>query len=132
MPNEKKPDIERLVWPKDGNTFQWLDRLETMLGVATKAGTAYLGYQAFEKVVPGSGLAGAIVSQVALRLANANNLASGVAGVATLTGLGILNVHQEGTDYVRTTTDWIGNMVAGIEPAWRDIGLLPPLSEEYT
>ena len=89
---QEKPDIERLVWPQDGNKFQWLDRLDTILSVATKAGTAVLGYQAFEKVAPGSGLSGAIVSQIAMRLATSRNLAGGAAGVATLTGMGILNV----------------------------------------
>lgn len=128
----REPDINRLVWPEDGSKLAWIDRAQTIMDLATRAGTMYLGYQAFEKVAPGSGLAGAIVSQIAMRLATSNNIPGGLAGVATLTSLGLLNIHQEGTDYVRTTTDWIGNLIAGIEPAWRDIGILPPLREEFT
>ena len=105
MANEKG-DIQRLVWPEDGNRFQWLDRLDTILSVATKAGTAVLGYQAFEKIAPGAGLSGAIVSQIAMRLATSQNLAGGAAGVATLTGMGILNVVDTENPMSNVVTLW--------------------------
>ena len=92
MARESKPDIERLVWPKDGNRLAWLDRANDILEVLSRAGTMYLGYQAFEKLSRGSGPAGVIVSQIAMKLATANNIISGAAGVATLTGLGLLNI----------------------------------------
>lgn len=92
---------------------------------ATRAGTAYLGYQAFEKAAPGSGLAGAIISQLALKLADANNIASGIAGVATLTGLGILNILPEGTQPVHDTQSWIEQLVQPWWPTYVD-PLRPP------
>jgi len=78
---------------------------------ATRACTAYLGYQAFEKVVPGSGLSGAIVSQIALRLAESNNVAGGAAGVATLGGMGILNVYDPNVNYSMSMWDWVKGLL---------------------
>lgn len=111
--------------------LQWIDRAKTIMDVATRAGTAYLGYQAFEKVTPGSGLAGVIVSQVALRLANANNIVSGGAGVATLASMGIINVWPSGPitfDPIATGQTWMDDLGS----YFRSIGILPPLAEEYT
>lgn len=112
-----KSDINKLMWPKDANKFAWIDRAKAIMDFATRAGTAYLGYQAFEKQVPGSGLSGAIVSQIALRLAEANNVASGAAGVATLSGMGILNVLPEpAITYVSTFGEWVAGLF-GIDPS---------------
>jgi len=131
MVKEPRADINKLVWPKDGNKFAWLDRLESILCVATKAGTAYLGYQAFERVEPGSGLAGAIVSQIALRLADSNNLAGGAAGVATLSSMGILNIYDPAVQFAKDPISWIRGFTDPIletwEYAWRKgLGTLPP------
>ncbi|GAH92594.1 unnamed protein product [marine sediment metagenome] len=116
MANEKKGDINRLVWPKDGDALAWVDRAQTILDILTRAGTMLLGYRAFERVVEGSGLSGAIVSQIAMKLAQSNNLASGAAGVATLAGMGVLNVIPEGT------------MQAVDNPTWIErLGLVDPL-----
>jgi len=94
---------------------------------ATRAGTMYLGYQAFEKVAPGSGLSGAIVSQIALRLAESNNIPAGAAGVATLSGMGIINIYQPGSDPLLTVQAWMDNLGSYL----RGAGALPPLAEEY-
>ncbi|GAI70683.1 unnamed protein product [marine sediment metagenome] len=110
MVKDQRPDIERLMWPKDASKFQWIDRAKTIMDFATRAGTAYLGYQAFEKAAPGSGLAGAIVSQIALRLADSNNLAGGAAGVSILAGMGIINVYQPGIDLLEAPRTWIENL----------------------
>lgn len=135
MPRDRIPDISRLVWPEDGNKFAWLDRLESIFSVATRAGTAYLGYQAFEKVEPGSGLAGAIISQIALRLATSQNLAGGTAGVATLSGMGILNVYDPAVDIVKDPISWIRGLITPTLTTWeyawrRGLGTLP--AEPYT
>lgn len=121
MATEQKPDIERLVWPKDARTFQWLDRAKTIMDIATRAGTMYLGYQAFEQQVPGSGLAGAIVSQIAMKLATADNMASGAAGVATLAGIGLLNVQPEGIVPVADQQSWIQGL-------WRMLVAMHPVT----
>jgi len=93
--------------------LQWIDRAKTIMDFATRAGTMYLGYQAFERAAPGSGLSGAIVSQIALRLAESNNIPAGAAGVATLTGMGILNVMPEPPmTYVHSFGDWVANLLA--------------------
>ncbi|GAH91673.1 unnamed protein product [marine sediment metagenome] len=125
-----EPDINKLMWPKDATKFAWIDRAKAIMDFATRAGTAYLGYQAFEKAAPGSGLAGAIVSQVALRLASANNMVSGGAGVATLASMGIINVWPSGPvtfDPIAAGQSWMDQLGAYL----REIGLLPPLREEY-
>ena len=116
MATEQKPDIERLVWPKDAHTFQWIDRAKAIMDFVTRAGTMYLGYQAFEKVVPGAGLSGVIVSQIAMKLAQSNNMAGGVAGVATLTGMGILNVVD------------LENETSNAVSLWNWINLLHPVT----
>lgn len=125
-----RPDIERLVWPKDAERWQWIDRAKALMDFATRAGTAYLGHQAFEKAAPGSGLAGAIVSQIALKLASSSNMVSGAAGVATLTGMGILNVIPDGPIIAipdLSFQEWMDNLGA----SFREIGILPPLREEF-
>ncbi|GAI69228.1 unnamed protein product [marine sediment metagenome] len=127
---ERDSDINKLVWPEDARKFQWIDRAKAIMEFATRAGTAFLGYQAFEKAVPGSGLAGAIVSQVALRLASANNIVSGGAGVATLASMGIINVWPSGPvtfDPVAAGQSWMDQLGAYL----REIGFLPPLREEF-
>lgn len=99
LPNEKKPDIERLVWPKDGNKFQWLDRLDTMLSVATKAGVAYAGYNAFDHPM------GALYGMLALRLAESPGaLPSNLVGVGMLAHIGITNMQVEGGEYTPSST----------------------------
>lgn len=121
-------DINRLVWPEDGNKLAWLDRAKVILDVAARAGTMFLGYQAFEKASPGSGLAGAIISQIAMKLATADNMVSGGAGVATLTTMGILNVY--GTEALvspKSIQLWMDDLGAYL----RSVGLLPPLREEF-
>ncbi|GAG65508.1 unnamed protein product [marine sediment metagenome] len=96
--------------------LQWIDRAKTILDIATRAGTMYLGYNAFERHLPGSGLSGAIVSQIAMKLATTNNLAAGAAGVATLSSMGILNLidlenqfvpAKAQTDYISLLLGWI-------------------------
>lgn len=94
-----KPDIERLVWPKDARTFQWLDRLEKIIDAATKLGIAYAGISAIKHPM------GAVVGLVAYKLAQSNNLASGAVGSATLAGIGLLNVMPEGTVKAPVVTD---------------------------
>lgn len=85
----------------------------------------YLGYQAFEKASPGAGLSGAIVSQIAMKLAGSNNVIGGAAGVATLTGLGIMNVVPEGTNPYTDTKSWIEQLVNPWWPSYVD-PLRPP------
>ena len=99
-------NVTRLL-EKGDKHLQWIDRAKAIMDFATRAGTAYLGYQAFEKQVPGSGLAGAIVSQIAMRLATADNMAGGAAGVATLAGIGILNTQPEGIVPIADQQSWI-------------------------
>jgi hypothetical protein len=83
MVNEK-PDIERLVWPKDGNKFQWIDRLDKIFSALTKMGVAYAGYNAVKHPM------GAIAGLVALKGATSPNDVASAAGAATLAGLGVL------------------------------------------
>jgi len=107
--------------------LQWIDRAKAIMEFATRAGTAWLGYQAFEKQEKGAGLSGAIVSQIALRLAESNNDVGGAAGVATLSGMGILNVLPEpAVTYVSSFGEWVANLF-GIDPS----KLMFP-NEEYT
>jgi len=79
-----KPDIERLVWPKDGNTFQWIDRLEKIIEAMTKLGVAYMGYKSVDHPM------GAIAGLVALKIASSPNDLASVTGAATLAGMGVL------------------------------------------
>lgn len=65
-----------------------VDRAGTLVDVATKLGVAYTGYNATRHWT------GALVALIGLRLAEANNLASGIAGVATLTALGLGNIYN--------------------------------------
>lgn len=116
----RDPDINKLVWPKDGNKFAWIDRAKAIMDFVTRAGTMYLGYQAFEKVAPGSGLSGAIVSQIAMRLATADNLISGAAGIATLTAMGIMNIQPADTSARKDTTTWIEQLVQPFWPGYVD------------
>lgn len=95
-----KPDIEKLVWPKDGNKFQWLDRLNTILSVATKAGVAYAGYNAFKHPM------GAVYAMLGLRLAeSAGALPSNLVGVGMLAHIGITNMSVGGGEYTPSTSD---------------------------
>lgn len=55
-----------------------------LIDTVTKVGVAYVGYKAVDH------WSGALTGLVALKLATANNLAAGIAGVATLTGLGVM------------------------------------------
>ena len=79
-----KPDIERLVWPKDGNKLAWIDRLDKIFSGITKLGVAYAGYNAVKHPM------GAIAGLVALRVATSPNNVASAAGAATLAGLGVL------------------------------------------
>lgn len=63
-----------------------VDRGDKLISIATNAGVAYLGFNALKHP------AGALVGLLGLRLAQSPNLASGVAGIAALTGLGALNL----------------------------------------
>ncbi len=84
LARDQKPDIERLVWPKDGNKFQWIDRLEKILSAITKMGVAYAGFNAVKHPM------GAIVGLTALKLATSPNDVASATGAATLAGLGVL------------------------------------------
>ena len=70
-----------------------IERSDRILDAATKIGVAYVGYKAADHP------SGALAGLVALKLANANNLAAGVAGVATLTALGITSVAKQQFQY---------------------------------
>lgn len=63
-----------------------VDRADKAFSLATKAGIAYVGYRALRHPM------GALVGLLGLRLSNSPNLAAGAAGIATLTGLGALNL----------------------------------------
>lgn len=63
-----------------------IDRADKAINIGLKAGVAYTGYRALRHPL------GALVGLLGLRLAESPNLASGVAGVAALTGLGTLNL----------------------------------------
>jgi hypothetical protein len=63
-----------------------IDRGDKLVNIATNAGVAYIGFNALKHPV------GGLVGLLGLRLAQSPNLASGVAGIATLTGLGALNL----------------------------------------
>lgn len=88
-------------------------RSDKLVDTITKAGAAFLGFQAFEKQSKGSGLAGAIVSLIGLKMTESPNLAAGAAGVATLTGIGILNVKDPNAPYVNAQpqVQFAGNLV---------------------
>jgi hypothetical protein len=65
-----------------------IDRTDKLIDAFTKIGVAYTGFNATGHWT------GALIALVGLRLAEANNLASGVAGVATLTALGLGNIYN--------------------------------------
>lgn len=120
------PDINKLMWLKDANKFAWIDRAKAIMDFATRAGTMYLGYQAFEKLAPGSGLSGAIVSQIAMKLATSNNLIAGGTGVAVLAALGITNMNpsvEVGGSRSLDVHTWAKNLATSPEPidvhTWR-------------
>jgi len=79
-----RPDIERLVWPKDATKFQWIDRLEQIIDGIIKLGVAYAGYNAVKHPM------GAIAGLVALKIAQGSNELTSAAGAATLAGMGVL------------------------------------------
>ena len=58
-------------------------KLDSMITALTKVGVAVIGYQANKSWT------GSLTALIALRLAESNNLAAGVAGVATLTAIGL-------------------------------------------
>ncbi|GAI81588.1 unnamed protein product [marine sediment metagenome] len=116
----QESDMSKLVWPEHGNTLAWLDRAKAIMDLLTRAGTMYLGFQAFERAAPGAGPSGAIVSQIAMRLATAENMVSGAAGVATLAGMGILNVMPEGTSPTTDGQTWIEALVQPWWPSYVD------------
>ena len=116
--------VTRVLEP-GSEKLQWIDRAKDILDVLTRAGTMYLGYQAFERVSPGAGFAGAIVSQIAMRLATAENLVGGAAGVATLAGMGIMNMQPEGVVPVTDTKTWIERL--GLADPFR---VIDPLTGE--
>ncbi len=95
---KEKPDIERLVWPKDGNKFQWIDRLDKIIDAATRLGVAYAGVNAIKHPM------GAVVGLVAFKLATSPGLASSAVGAATLAGIGLLNYVPPATDAQPTPT----------------------------
>ncbi|GAI94347.1 unnamed protein product, partial [marine sediment metagenome] len=113
MPRDQKPDIERLVWPEDGNKFQWLDRLDTILSVATKAGVAYAGYNAFKHPM------GAVYGMLALKLAeSAGALPSNLVGVGMLAHIGVTNMQVQGGEYTpsRESSDAFRAQMTGGTP----------------
>ena len=111
--------VVRILEPGD-EKLQWIDRAQAILDLITRAGTMWLGFSAFERMVKGSGLSGAIVSQIAMKLAQSNNLASGVAGVATLAGMGILNViPPAGSEPAVANPTWIEQL--GLTDPFRPI-----------
>ena len=118
MANEK-PDINRLVWPTHGDKLAWLDRAQTIMDVLTRAGTMWLGYNAFEKMSKGSGLSGAVVSQIAMKLATANNLVAGAVGVATLGMMGLTNIVPP--------IDTAGHQHVDVHTWAKNLGTSPPI-----
>ena len=72
--------------PNQEALLRVIEKSDKLLDAATKVGVAYVGYKAHDH------WSGALAGLVALRLANANNLAAGIAGVATLTGLGVMSI----------------------------------------
>lgn len=70
-----------------------VDRGDKIVSIATNAGVAYLGYNALKHP------AGALVGLLGLRLSQSPNLASGVAGIAALTGIGALNMIPPAGEY---------------------------------
>lgn len=113
-------DVVRILEPGD-KKLQWIDRAKAIMDMVTRAGTMYLGYQAFEQQVPGSGLAGAIVSQIAMKLAQSNNTPAGAAGIATLAGIGLLNVQPEGIVPVADQQSWVQGL-------WRMLVAMHPVT----
>lgn len=71
---------------RDQTIVKILEHSDKLIETATKLGVAYVGYNAVHH------WSGALVGLLALRLSNSPNLAAGVAGVATLTGLGLMNL----------------------------------------
>ncbi|GAG75127.1 unnamed protein product [marine sediment metagenome] len=113
MARNQKADIEKLVWPKDGQKFQWLDRLETILSVATKAGVAYAGFNAFKHPM------GALYGVLGLRLAESPGaLPSNLVGVAMLAHIGITNMQVKGGEYTpsRSSSDAFRAQMTGGTP----------------
>ncbi|GAG83001.1 unnamed protein product [marine sediment metagenome] len=116
------PNVVRLLEKGDVN-LQWIDRAKTIMDLLTRAGTMWLGYSAFERIAKGSGLSGALVSQIAMKLAQSDNLASGAAGVATLAGMGILNViPPAGSEPAVANPTWIEKL--GLSDPFRPINPL--------
>jgi hypothetical protein len=96
-----------------------------IVDLATKAGIAYVGFNALKHP------AGALTGLVALNLANSPNLASGVAGVAALTGLGALSMVPPMDPLI--TDDPIDDIVLGTAecpfPLWGWNPILFPLAK---
>jgi len=86
---------------------------EKLVNLAVNAGVAYLGYRAFNHPI------GALVGILALRLSKSPNLASGIAGVATLTSIGCLNVQFTGGDVSvteKTSPEAWSYIINGVRP----------------
>ncbi len=99
MVNEK-PDIERLVWPKDGERFQWIDRAKTIMDMAMRAGVAYAGFNAFSHPM------GIVYSLLGLKLAMAPGaLPSNLVGVGMLAHIGLTNMLATGGEYAPSRSD---------------------------
>lgn len=93
-------DINRLVWPTDGNKFAWIDRAKDIMNVITKAGVAYAGFNAFKHPM------GAIYAMLGLRLAESPGaLPSNLVGVGMLAHIGITNMLATGGEYTPSKSD---------------------------
>lgn len=93
-------DINRLVWPDDGNKLAWLDRAKTIMDVLMKAGVAYAGFNTFKNPM------GAVYALLGLRLAeSAGALPSNLVGVAMLAHIGITNMLATGGEYTPDMMD---------------------------
>lgn len=73
-----------------------IDRADRITDIFVKAGTAYVSYQATGHWT------GALIGLLALRLAESNNLAAGVAGTGVLAGVGLTQLIKGATPGTNT------------------------------
>ena len=95
-------DRERII-------AKFIEHSDRLINTATKLGVAYVGYKA------NNHWSGALTGLVALRLAESNNLAAGIAGTATLAVIGLTSIPKNsdipidpktGQPYLLTFAGW--------------------------